>query len=353
MTRTSSPWRLAGVSLAALVGTVLTGSAARIAPVGTVSIYSVPTPYTEPRAIALGPNGNMWFTELVGDKVAKITPQGRITEYPVPDPNGAPMGITAGPDGNVWFTEGGRQGRQDHPARRHHATTRCPPPRASPGTSPPGPTATCGSPRRSARQVGQDHPTAVPSPSTRSPTPTAYPEGITAGPDGNLWFTESTTNVAEITTRGVVTEYPVPADNGDPVDIAAGPDGNLWYTLADVPAVARITTRGRTTEFRLPSIGSDLDGIAAGADGNLWFTAGSQALICRITTHGVMTEYPVHMPATDARRHHGRARRVPVVHRPQQRQRRVDQLGSRTPRPATAAAWRTLRPRHCASVDGC
>jgi hypothetical protein len=30
---------------------------------------------------------------------------GKIREFPIPTANSAPVGITAGPDGNLWFTE--------------------------------------------------------------------------------------------------------------------------------------------------------------------------------------------------------------------------------------------------------
>ena len=43
-------------------------------------------------------------------------------------------------------------------------------------------------------------------------SPNSNPTGITAGPDGNLWFTELTgNNTGRITTAGVITEFPVPA----------------------------------------------------------------------------------------------------------------------------------------------
>ena len=48
---------------------------------------------------------------------------------------------------------------------------------------------------------------------TEFPIPTAgsYPGGITAGPDGNLWFAEGTAQkIGRITTAGVVTEFPIP-----------------------------------------------------------------------------------------------------------------------------------------------
>ena len=55
-----------------------------------------------------GPRGSLWFTEDVTRGIAKIgriTTLGVVGEYPVPTPGCAPTGIAAGPDGRVWFTE--------------------------------------------------------------------------------------------------------------------------------------------------------------------------------------------------------------------------------------------------------
>src|SRR6266516_4026608 len=59
----------------------------------------------------------------------------------------------------------------------------------------------------------------------------SQPVGITAGPDGNLWFTEiASNNIGRISTAGVITEFAVPTANSAPALIMAGPDGNLWFT---------------------------------------------------------------------------------------------------------------------------
>src|SRR5207244_2399182 len=107
--------------------------------------------------------------------------------------------------------------------------------------------------------------------------------GITVGPDGNLWFTgvvNGSSNPAEfigrITTKGVVTEFPVPIKSGFLATITAGADGNLYFSESEqipngVPSgagIGRITTQGVVTEFAVPSSG----GIAAGPDGNIWVT---------------------------------------------------------------------------------
>ena len=46
------------------------------------------------------------------------------------------------------------------------------------------------------------------------PTSTSIPQGITAGPDGNLWFAETNGNrIGKITPSGTLTEYPIPTSH--------------------------------------------------------------------------------------------------------------------------------------------
>jgi len=44
---------------------------------------------------------------------------------------------------------------------------------------------------------------------------------------------------------GTITEFPIPTASGvfDPIGITAGPDGNLWFTLEFGNAIGRITTQ--------------------------------------------------------------------------------------------------------------
>jgi hypothetical protein len=73
------------------------------------------------------------------------------------------------------------------------------------------------------------------------PTGSSLPQGITAGPDGALWFTERAGNkIGRITTAGVVTnEFTVPTANSSPFGITAGPDGALWFTEYDANKIGR------------------------------------------------------------------------------------------------------------------
>jgi virginiamycin B lyase len=129
--------------------------------------------------------------------------------------------------------------------------------------------------------------------------------GITAGPDGNVWFTEPATGVVgRITPAGQVTEFPTPVSN--PGAITAGPDGNLWFTggsLLNDPSIGRITPAGQVTKFDLPDRLGVPSGIAAGPDGNLWFTERiylSGEVVGQITPAGQLTEFTIPGPASGA-----------------------------------------------------
>src|SRR2546427_4600664 len=107
------------------------------------------------------------------------------------------------------------------------------------------------------------------------PTQSSGPLGITAGPDGNLWFTEFSSNsIGRITTSGIITEFPIPTTNSGPIRITAGPDGNLWFTENFGNKIGRITTSGVMTQFPVPTASSGPWGITAAPDGNIWFIEG-------------------------------------------------------------------------------
>ncbi len=127
------------------------------------------------------------------------------------------------------------------------------------------------------------------------------PVGITNGPDGNLWFTESFGNgIGKITTGGQITEYSLPNAESEPENITSGPvpDGTqcLWFTefsSVDGNRIGKITISGQITEYALPNADSEPEGITTGPDGNLWFTEFDGNRIGTITSTGQITEYPL------------------------------------------------------------
>ena len=204
----------------------------------------------------MGSDGNVWFTERSANRIGRITPTGGITEYPIPT-------AAVGPEGS----------RLD-------------------------PTVPCGSPNRPATGSGGSPP---PGAITEFVLPRASsgPLGITAGPDGALWFTEVGTagnRIGRITTAGQVTEYPLAFSNRQPTDITTGPDGNLWFTERAGNAVGRILHGGSIDEFVVPTALPNLVGIAAGPDGNVWFVEQGGNSIGRIRPDGTITEFPLPNP---------------------------------------------------------
>src|SRR6185437_2405587 len=134
------------------------------------------------------------------------------------------------------------------------------------------------------------------------------PGGITAGPDGALWFTFANYTspaggtvgvggiIGRVSTSGSVTEFPLPAGIS-PGPIAAGPDGALWFiayssSCNQTPSgcttmIDRITTAGVVTnQFSVPvgftspwRLGVLLGtGITAGPDGGLWFFSSNSSM---------------------------------------------------------------------------
>ena len=109
------------------------------------------------------------------------------------------------------------------------------------------------------------------------------PEGITAGPDGNLWFTDhGNSTIGRVTLAGGIHVF---ARRGidEPAGITAGPDGALWFTNTLDNTIGQITTTGTVTTYHHAGIDYPQQ-ITAGPDGALWFTNFGGSSIGRITT---------------------------------------------------------------------
>jgi streptogramin lyase len=231
------------------------------------------------KALAKGPDGNVWFVDTKNfapvPEIGRITSTGTITEYPLKAENTL-SAITAGPKAEkyLWFTDQGATpaiGRIDSeaPGSEVEATVN----EFSTGLN-----------------VG------------------SKPLGITLGPDGNLWFTDQGTTSAigmiEPGGENKIKECSTGLNLGSqPTGIAAGPDGNLWFTdVGTTQAVGRVNpstcaikefeTGAETLPGGLNSSTTGLRGITAGVDGNVWFTeAGAKSkAICHITPSGTDEE---------------------------------------------------------------
>src|SRR5437868_9598633 len=79
------------------------------------------------------------------------------------------------------------------------------------------------------------------------------PQEITAGTDGNYWFTEYIGDwIGRITPDGIITEFPIPNDTGVGLylwGITSGPDGNIWFTEERGNNIGKVIASGQVTKF--------------------------------------------------------------------------------------------------------
>jgi streptogramin lyase len=232
------------------------------------------TANSSPSGIASA-DGYLWFTQPLSDQIGRLDPNtGQITEYQAPTAMAdLDSKIILGPDGNLWFTEFGYIGI------------------FSPKTD------------TLVKPIG------VPLPGGSN----EEPFGITVGPDGNIWYSEAVNNasftgfvsfgVGSINTNAetlISPEIPVSAAS-EPFGITAGPDGNIWFTVSGNSHTAgtideiSLSTRAVSQTISIPTnivATPNPVAITRAPDGNLWFADGAGAIGVVDDTHLVVTSEP-------------------------------------------------------------
>jgi streptogramin lyase len=278
-------------------------SVGRITPTGQVTEFAPPSPDNGPSrgagsAITTGPDGNVWFaTEAFTNSISRVTPDGQFATFGLPGILGSVNGLTAGPDGNVWFTESvypftvEKVGFITPTGEITEFSISVPPGvRGSIGSITTGPDGNLWFTHD--RTLATITPTGV----LRDHVADNVGDALTTGPDGNLWasgpgFDPLTGRLAgdfiqRISVTGSVTTFSVGTFSLSHSAITAGPDGNLWFTEPDSNEIGRITPDGQITLYPVPTPGSLPTGIAAGSDGNVWFTEGASRHIGEIVVNG-------------------------------------------------------------------
>lgn len=237
---------------------LLQSKVGRITTTGVLTEFPLPPDYPA-SIIRAGSDGALWFTisttaSIPYYRIGRITTAGVVTTYPLPTPADWILDLTPGPDGALWFT-----------AHFVH------PDRDTPDLYEIGRITTAGVITEYVMPVYN------------------YPYAITTGPDGALWFTEfpyawtakipppqtGNDKIGRMTTAGVITEYTLPYNFNGLNGITAGPDGALWFTnysavSSDNCKISRLTPTWVLTEYDTPCSLHEL--IIPGPDGALWFT---------------------------------------------------------------------------------
>jgi streptogramin lyase len=112
------------------------------------------------------------------------------------------------------------------------------------------------------------------------------------------WDNGSGSGIGRITPAGAITEFTGP---GSPGGITAGPDGALWFTEIAGDKIGRMTTAGMVTAEISIAAASATHEITTGPDGALWFAEAGKDQIGRIdpTTH-TLTEFSTGITAGSA-----------------------------------------------------
>jgi streptogramin lyase len=75
---------------------------------GWLTEYTIPTSFSSPQGLSIGPDGQVWFTESVANKIGLLQ-DGRFEEYAAP-PDSEPASPRIDSQGNLWFI-GRRSGK--------------------------------------------------------------------------------------------------------------------------------------------------------------------------------------------------------------------------------------------------
>lgn len=71
-----------------------------------VEHFELPQLGAVPIFLCAGPDGSVWGTELLGNKILKVSKDGEVQEFKIPTDNSRPIAIIPDPEGKcMWFTE--------------------------------------------------------------------------------------------------------------------------------------------------------------------------------------------------------------------------------------------------------
>jgi streptogramin lyase len=211
--------------------------------------------------ITVGPDGNLWFTEVSVDRVGRATPNlVTVNEFSTGIAAGAaPANIVAAPDGALWFTESNFNGGQGAIAR----------------------ITTTGMVTNTFPLTGNNN----------------DPEDITVGPDTNLWFTNAGSDQVGrlVLSTNAIKTFQLPLGS-NPQGIVSGPFGALYFAEAGRDLIGQIATTGIIVEQGAGMIttNSQPTDVTVGGS-NIWFTEANTSAVGRLTPDAPPTD-PAHFP---------------------------------------------------------
>ncbi len=212
------------------------------------------TPNLEPFGLAVDAHGAAWYTDAPAREISRIAPDGTISSFSLSTPIARLGRVAIAPDGAVWFSD-----------------------------------ATTLSITRLKDGLFTRHDVAV---------FRASPFGIAVDATGRVWATLQEANkLLQISPGGQLSQFDVPTRGSGLGDVAVDPTGAVWFIEARANKIGRFES-GKFTEFAVPTPSAGLTGMATAPDGSVWFTELRSHKLGRLQT-GRMTEFG--LPRTDIR----------------------------------------------------
>ena len=214
--------------------------------------YRLPVKTDIPAAIAVGPDGAVWFTIEMSNALGVLR-NGRIERLVKKTQNLEALGLAVDAAGGAWYTDGAG--------------------------------------RSVARMSGDGSIESFP-----VTTPIVKFGRLALGRDNGVWFADATTASVTRLKDGVVTRHDPRSEGGVPWGVATAADGTVWATLQNVNRLARIAADGEMTEFEVPTRGSGLSDVAVDGRGAVWFLMQQANKVGRFVD-GRFTEFTVPTPS--------------------------------------------------------
>lgn len=243
----------------------------------TIREWAVPTKGAHPHDPAVGPDGALWFTEQMTNKLGRLDPNtGEFREYPLDEgKNSGPHGLVADGDGNIWFTANFGVGKLD--------------PRTGKVTEYKMPSEKADDPHTAAfdghgnlwftvqggNMVGRLDPKTGKIVLKEAPTESALPYGIQINSKGVPIFCELGTNkmasIDPVTLK--ITEYGLP-ESARPRRLAIAQDDTVYFTDFKSGHLGRLNTTTGVVEIYTSPGGAESNpyGITITPDGMVWYS---------------------------------------------------------------------------------
>ena len=189
--------------------------------------YAMPVSTDIPTAVAVAPDGSVWFSIDFSDAVGVVR-GGKVERFAKGSRSTEPIGIAVDTSGKVWVTDA--------------ATVSIVAMSATGGVQ-----------------------------SVKLGTPIARLGRMAAAPDGAVWFAESTSYSITRLKNGELTRHAIDSARGGPYGVAVAADGTVWATLQSGNSLLRIAPDGKITEHEIPTPGVSPTDIAVDAAGVVWF----------------------------------------------------------------------------------